>query len=81
MHQLQAASGHAAPVANDADAVSLAGGRPTNAAPVRHDAPPSRVTGPHRRRRAGLWEAVGGAPVVGGGGGCEAALWGLAAVS
>ena len=66
---------------HDGDAVSLGGGRSTDAATAGDGRGRSSATGPHRRRRAGLWEAVEGSPVVGGGGGCEAALWGLAAVS
>ena len=59
---MQATSGRAPPAAKDGDAVSLGGRASTDAATARDVGPPSRVTGPHRRRRAGVWEATVAGP-------------------
>ena len=42
--------------------MSLGGGRSTDAATVGDVGPPSMITDPYRRRRAGLWGAVEGSP-------------------
>ena len=42
--------------------MSLGGGRSTDAATAGDGRGRSSATGPHRHRRAGQWEAVGGSP-------------------